>query len=136
VLAFAAILAVYPVQLVRLTLTHLLTVVIGAALLVAPMPPLLRALVPDGVTKGSTARPEAAPSRRGERGRWWLVVTIGIAIGAFAFAGEMTEGGGHDPALRLVAVAAVFVGLATSGALIAYAVLRRPLGLGARHHHS
>jgi hypothetical protein len=107
-------------------------VIIGAVLLVAPMPPLLRALVPDRVTTGSTDIPVASSARRSVRGRWWLVATIGIAIGAFAFAGEMTEGGRQAPALRLIAVAVVFVGLATSGVLIAYAFLLKPLGLGTR----
>ena len=135
VLGSAAILAVYPVQLVQFTVTHLLTVIVGAVLLVAPMPGLLRALVPSGATEESTGNPLASPTRRSARGRWWLVIGIGIAVGAFAFAGEMTEGGGHAPVLRLAAVAAVFIGLATSGALIAYVFLRKPLGLGARTPH-
>ena len=129
VVGFAAILAVYPVQLVQFTVTHLLTVMVGAVLLVAPMPRLLRALVPDGPTEESAGDLVRGAARRSTRGRWWLVIAIGIAVGAFAFAGEMTEGG-HAPMLRLAAVAAVFIGLATSGALIAYAFLRKPLGLG------
>ncbi len=44
----------------------------------------------------------------------------------------MSEGGGSSPTLRLAAVAAVFVVLATGGVLIAYAFLRGPLGLGSQ----
>ncbi|HEV2104817.1 MAG TPA: hypothetical protein VGU27_03745, partial [Candidatus Eisenbacteria bacterium] len=132
--AFAIVLAVYPVRLVQLTWTHLATVVAGAVLLFAPMPALLGALVPDppGAATGEEA---ARPARAGGRARWWIVAAIGVGVGAFAFAGEMTEGAGGAPAARLAAVAAVFVGLATSGILVAYAFLRGPLGLGAGDGH-
>jgi hypothetical protein len=53
-------------------------------------------------------------------------------VGAFAFLGEMNEGGGSLPLIRLVFVASVFLGTGLSGILVAYALLGAPLGLGSR----
>ena len=128
----ALILAVYPAWLIRGTLTHLLTVVVGALVLFAPMPSLLRALVPISAPEGTSG---ASPTdRRGARGkgRWMIVALVGIAVGVFAFAGEMGEGGGPPARVRIALVAVVFIGLATAGLLVAYAFLGEPLGLGRR----
>ena len=45
----------------------------------------------------------------------------------FALLGEMSEGG-TPRTVRLLAVAAVFLGLAIAGVLIAFALLAGPLG--------
>lgn len=115
-IAAALVLIVYPERLIQAPLTHLLTVVIGAVILFAPMRPILTALVPYDPTG---TRP---------RNRWLIALIVGIGVGAFAFIGEMGEGGGHVPLRQFVVVATVFVGLAIAGLLVAYAFLGKPLG--------
>lgn len=125
--AAVLVLALYPERLIRPTSTHLLSVVVGALLLFAPNRPLLGAFVPlDAAQRGS----EHAGRRRPWL-RWVVVVGIGLMVGVFAFLGEMSEGGAPSPA-QTALVAAVFLGLATAGVLIAYALLGEPLGLGGR----
>lgn len=125
------LLAVYPEQLIARTSTHLLTVIVGAFVLFAPMRSLLTVLIP---YKADETRTDATPPSRlsGPRLRWGLVLLVGALIGAFAFLGEMTEGGGGFAVLRLLFVASVFIGLGIAGFVIAYAFLGRPLGLGPR----
>jgi hypothetical protein len=60
------------------------------------------------------------------------VVLVGAILGEFLFAGEMSEGAGKMRLGRIAFVAAVFVGLSTTGLAIAYTFLGVPLGLGRR----
>jgi len=125
-----AVLAAYPEQLIHGTATHLLTVVVGAIVLFAPMRPLLNALVPYRSDQG---RMEKIPARgrfstAGQR--WGIAALAGALVGACAFLGEIGESSGAVPMSRLAFVASVFVGLGLAGFLIAYAFLREPLGLG------
>jgi hypothetical protein len=125
------ILALYPERLIKGTATHLLTVVAGALILFVPMRTLLTALVP---YETNTARREATDGERNfaRRYRWGIVLLVGVILGVFFFAGEMSEGAGRMPLRRIVFVAAVFVGLSTTGLAIAYTFLGIPLGLGRR----
>lgn len=118
-----AVLAVYPEQLIQRTTTHLLTVLIGACVLFAPIGVLLPPLVPYVPDTTTTRRAVSA------RARWGMVLVLGVLIGAALFIGEMSEGRGPS-GIRLAFVAAVFVGLGAAGLLIAYAFLAKPLGLG------
>jgi hypothetical protein len=119
-MVFPLILAIYPEQLIHVISTHLLTVVIGAIALFAPMRLILTAMVP------YDPRIELK-RRRGRfsspRSRWGIVLLAGILLGAFAFIGEMSEGGGGAPLGRLLLVASVFVGLAIAGLIVAYSFL-------------
>jgi hypothetical protein len=56
---------------------------------------------------------------------------LGLAVGVFSLIGEMSEGDGGRaiPLSRVLTVAAVFIGSGTAGWLIAYGLLKRPLGL-------
>lgn len=121
-IVFVAVLWFYPERLIQATLTHLLTVVIGAVLLFAPMRPMLAALVPYEPPKDDRPR----------RSRWGGVLLVGAIVGAFAFIGEMSEGGAHAPLRQLVLVASVFVVLSIAGLLVAYAFLGAPLGFARR----
>ncbi len=80
------VLALYPLRLVSFTVTHLVTVTVGDVLLLAPMPALLRALVPEDAGHGMSGA--VRPPRASARGRWWAVAALGIAVGAFAIAGR------------------------------------------------
>jgi len=121
------ILAVYPERAIA-TATQLFSVVAGAALLFAPMRPLLTALVPYDEGESGTTRASGwyfnAPQR------WGAVLLVGLLIGGFLFSAEMREGA--PPPARLLFVASVYVGLAVAGLLIAYASLGKPLGLAPR----
>jgi hypothetical protein len=120
-------LALYPEKLIEHTGTHLLTVLVGAVLLFAPVRQLLMAVVPLAMDEAAVA--DVQPRPRGKQG--WAVATFtGIVLGFFFFAGEMTEAGGPTlPLYRIAFVALVFITLATAGILIAYAFLAEPLGL-------
>jgi hypothetical protein len=124
-------LAVYPEHLINSTATHLLTVVVGATVLFAPIRPLLVALVP---YDGSDVRTATAPAHKllSPLFRWGIVLLLGAFIGCFVFVGEMNEGNGTLPVGRTIFVASIFIGLATAGLLIAYAFLGGPLGLSSR----
>jgi hypothetical protein len=121
-----------PEQLIQRTGTHLLTIVIGAFVLFAPMRVLLTSLVPykrdEGLT-GAAPKGVRIPNRWHRRG---IVVVAGLLIGAFAFLGEMSEGGGALPLIRLLFVASVFVGLGLAGASDRIRILGDPLGLWSR----
>jgi hypothetical protein len=124
------VLAVYPEQLIQSTGTHLLTVVIAAFVLFAPMRALIISLVPFNRNEGLTeAVPPGATVLRAWQ-RWGIVVVIGVSIGVFAFVGEMSEGANPMPLIRVLFIASVFVGLGLAGFVIAYAFLGTPLGLG------
>jgi hypothetical protein len=122
----------YPEQLINRTATHLLTVVAGAIILFAPMPPLLNALVPCGADEGRVEKTRARGRRASAWLGWGTVLLLGALIGVFAFVGEMSEGSGALPLGHLVFVASVFVGLGLAGLVIAYAFLGEPLGLRPR----
>jgi hypothetical protein len=126
------IMAVYPERLIDGMVTHLLTVVVGALVLFAPMPSLLRALIP---YDEQNLEPPMTPAHEGAsvaKYRWPIVIVIGVAIGAALGAEEMREGVASMPVGRVLVVGSVFIGLATAGLATAYAFLGNPLGLGRR----
>lgn len=126
------VLAIYPEQWIRGIATHLFTVVVGDVLLFALARLLLIALLPLEQPALPIDTALAKEGSRGTRRRWGVVLLAGVLFGIFAFVGEMSEGGGPAPILRLILVAAVFIVLAIAGFLIAYAFLGKPLGFGRR----
>lgn len=123
------VLALYPERLIVGVWPHLLTVVVSAVILFAATRALLLALVPDTAVD---AAPESLVRQRppGRTSRWAIVTLVGAAFGAFAFLGELSEGGGAQSIARIVAVAGVFLGLAIAGVGVAFGFLGAPLGLG------
>jgi hypothetical protein len=124
------ILAVYPERLIDGLVTHLLTVVVGALVLFAPRPSLLRALIP---YSEHDMEPHVAPAyahARAARYRWAIVVAMGVLIGAALAAAELGEGAGSVPMGRVALVGSVFIALSVAGLTTAYAFLGKPLGLG------
>jgi hypothetical protein len=122
------ILVLYPERLIDGTATHLLTVVIGAVVLFAPMRPLLAAMAP---YDGRQAQTETTPARKElltAKRRWGVVFLAGALIGGCLFVAEMSEGGGTPPPARLLFIASVYIGLSITGLLLAYAFLGAPLG--------
>lgn len=124
-------LVVYPERWIHFMWAHLATVLMGAVVLCLPVGLLAETLVPAAGTGDVLAK-------RGwlRRFAWPLALLAGLGFGVMAFVGEATEGGGGAgaahayPLVKVMTVAAVFIGLGTGGLLIAYGLLRRPLGLG------
>jgi len=114
------LLAIAPERWTASLATHLLTIVFGDIVLLAPLRFLVISFAP-GATPIGQAAPRPAM-------RWTVVALLGMAIGGFFFLGEATEGNGI-PAGRVILVAAVFIGLALAGLILAYAFLGAPLGL-------
>jgi hypothetical protein len=71
--------------------------------------------------------------RAGRFSRWiqWASITaLGIAIGASILMMEIfAEGNTGLPFRRILLLSAIFIGAGTSALLIAFAFLRKPLGL-------
>ncbi|HXE60029.1 MAG TPA: hypothetical protein VN607_04960 [Gemmatimonadaceae bacterium] len=125
-LAATLALAFYPERFVAGVTTHLLTVVFADLILFAATRAVLLAVVPDAPPVAQPAAP--APRRRfGPAALWSAAAIAGAGFGMFALLGEMSEGG-TPRTVRLLAVAAVFLGLAIAGVLIAFALLAGPLG--------
>jgi hypothetical protein len=115
----------YPESLIDSTLTHLLTIDLGALLLFMPVTFFVLALLP---VEPSTARPDRASRRRGVVPRWAVAALLGLAVGLSAFLAEIRETLGSIPFGRLVLLGSVYAWVGLSGLLIAYAFLRKPLG--------
>lgn len=126
---FFSMLTIYPERLIDRLSTHLVTVIIGDLLLFVPVSALLLLLLPDMEHSiGPSSKSPCATVYL-----WTGTSLIGLAIGVALFFGEMTEGGGPLPPLRLrLIVAAVYTGLSVAGMLIAFAFLKGPLGLTRR----
>ena len=125
------VLVVYPERLINNTATHLLTVVVGAAVLFAPMRPLLAVLVPYD-DREVTTQATSAHRVLSTKYRWGITFLLGALLGCLLAVGELTEGGGVLPVGRAVFIGSIFVGLTVAGLLIAYAFLGAPLGLARR----
>jgi hypothetical protein len=123
------VLAAFPERLIEGTATHLLTIIVADLILFSAMRSWVTALVP---YQRNEAPQKAAEEKSGLGSvrRWGVVSLVGILLGVFVFAGEMSEGTGHAPLAQTAFVAAVFVGLSVAGLAIAYAFLGKPLGLG------
>jgi hypothetical protein len=59
-----------------------------------------------------------------------IVLLVAFSVGALAFLGEASGGGGGAvPLARVAMVFVVFVRMGTVGIVTGYALLRKPLGL-------
>jgi hypothetical protein len=131
--AAGVILAVYPDSLRQGTTGVLFTVIVGTVLLIVPMWALGTSLVP--YPTGATQPETVTPSRWLDLYKFQLifVILLGILVGFFLVLGESTDGGSVPHLAGMAFVAAVYIGLETSGLLIAYIFLRKPLGLFQRN---
>jgi hypothetical protein len=132
-LATLLALAVYPEQLILRTPGHLLTVVLGAVFLFAPVSALVRAWLPWPLEHS----PEATSNRAHRKGKpryvaFAAAAVIGLAIGAFAYLGEVSEDPVRPAASQMLLVGSVFLGLGCCGITIGYAFLGRLLGFDFR----
>lgn len=115
----------YPESLIDSTLTHLVTIDLGALLLFAPVTFFVLALLP-----GDPSADHLSGASRGigPVPRWAFAALLGLAVGLSAFLAEIRETLGSIPLGRLALVGSVYAYVGLSGLLIAYAFLRKPLG--------
>ncbi len=125
------VLVFYPDHLRQSIPGALLTIIVGTILLFAPTWALGTALVP---YRAANQHETNSLSNRLYDCKYQLgsVVVLGILLGLFLFLGELLGEGGV-PLVRLAFVASVYVGLETTGVLIGYSFLEKPLGLFQRH---
>ena len=78
------VLMAYPEHLIERTATHLLTIIVGAIVLFAPMRLLLRALVPYASKKEQMRQSSTGDESSGGRKGWRIALLIGFLMGACA----------------------------------------------------
>jgi hypothetical protein len=123
------VLALYPEGVIQNIPLHFLTIVGGFVLFLAPQSALTVAMLP--YDTGEFRVGDLV--RAGRFSRWiqWASITaLGIAIGASILMMEIfAEGNTGLPFRRILLLSAIFIGAGTSALLIAFAFLRKPLGL-------
>ena len=120
-LVFFAILFLYPESIKESTFGALFTVIIGAALLFAPVRIMGESLSPQFDSQHKTA---AAP-----RWLWGVVVLVGILLGFSILLRELSDDGGVVNLAGSTFIISVYIGLEVSGLLIGYGFLGKFLGL-------
>lgn len=117
------VLAIFPEEAIRSAPMHFITILLAFILTAAPQAAWAVALVPCHLP--------SLPSARRLWLFWALIAFVGIAIGVFALAGELSEGGGSAaiPLGRRMMVYTVFLGAGMSTMLVAFTFLGKPLGL-------
>ena len=124
-----AALALFPEKVIQNVSLHFMAILLGFVILIAPQSALAVALLPYTVAE---KRINAEPSRLFSRPwmQWCFIALLGMAVGACALLAEVFErGGGSVAPARILLVSSVFLGAGTSGLLIAFAFLKKPLGL-------
>ncbi|HTV04636.1 MAG TPA: hypothetical protein VME86_04655 [Acidobacteriaceae bacterium] len=130
-LAGMLLLAASPRSMLGSMASHLLVIMMGAAVLFASMRLWLAALAPDEVWEDNV---EQHPVRMVSAWRRRAgVVVLGALIGLCAFAGELAEHRTGLPMRKLLFVGSVYSGIGLSGILMAYLFLGEPLGFAARY---
>jgi len=128
-LAAVVALALYPESIRQSTAGLLFTVVVGAALLFAPLWAVLAALLPDGAAASMHEQRMASGWLARHTFQWVLVVCVGLFLGALLFVAEATKEGVAQDVTKRAFVLLVYVGLETIGVIIGFSFLRTSLGL-------
>jgi len=127
-LACFAALALFPERVIQNAPLHFLAILLGFIVLIAPQSAFTVALLPyDGAEKRMSDEPSQVLSRPWMQ--WSFIALLGVGIGVCALLAESLESAGSVPTSRILLVSSVFVGAGTSGLLIAFAFLKKPLGL-------
>ena len=122
-------LAFYPEGVIQSIPLHFLTIVAGFALFLAPQSVLTVALLPFDIGE-SGVDVSAMPARSVRWIQWASITALGIAGGGSILMMEIfAEGNSGMQSNRIVLLSAIFIGAGTSALLIAFAFLRKPLGL-------
>ena len=119
----------FPDDRIRSLPIHLLAMLLGSVVVAANQTTLAVALLPYDT---SEKRMRGTGSGRADGWILWpLIALSGAVIGAVALAAEFRESGVDHRTLPLI-VMMVYVGAGTSCLLVAFAFLRKPLGLSLR----
>ncbi len=122
-----AVLALYPESLIQSTVGELCTLLAGILLLFVPLSVLPPVFIPFDIT------PSAAGSHQQRQMRAWMqwgaIALLGLCMGIVLLLGEWNGEGAPLPLPLKIMVASIFIGASIIGLLIAYACLRKPLGL-------
>ncbi len=132
-------LAFYPEHFLRSTPLYFLTIVAGDVIFFASVSALTSAALPLEI---SESHPQVSASRffSSTWMQWGAITMLGIAMGACALLGEIFAHGRDTgleniPPAPMVIVFAMFLGSGATGLLIAFAFLRKPLGLFRKASH-
>jgi uncharacterized membrane protein YidH (DUF202 family) len=122
-------LALFPEQIIQNVALHFLTILTGFAFFFVPLSALTVAFFP--LDKATVAMEGNTPQTRLSKWmQWGAVAVFGFAIGAFSLEREIFgEGKINVPEDKLLIVCSVFIGAGMSGLLMAFAFLKKPLGL-------
>jgi len=124
-----AALALFPEKVIQNVPLHFMAIVLGFFILIAPQSLLTVALLPYTAIE-KRFNDEASQFTTRPWMQWSFMALLGMAVGACALLSEILEGsGGSVPPTRILLVSSVFLGAGTSGLLIAFAFLKKPLGL-------
>ena len=126
------VLGVYPERMILNTTGHILTVVLGAVLLFAPVAALVEAWLPGEPPNAASGPPSGGGIRR--HIALAIAAMCGALIGACAYLAEISEGGTLPPIGRVAFVGGVFVFLGMCGIGIGFAFLGHLLGFSVRRN--
>ena len=126
---FSIILALFPENVVDSVFPHFLAIVLGFVLIAAPQAAWAVALLPYRICAARLNGTES-PDRFRVWSQWAVVSSLGLAIGAFILVQDIfVDGDGNAPLRQVLLVSAVFIGAGASCLLVAFAFLKKPLGL-------
>jgi hypothetical protein len=123
----AAILAVFPENLIPSVPLHFLAIVLGFVLIAATQAAVVVAMAPTIPGDHMNDQVDEKPSSRNWV-QWAWITAFGILVGTAALVSEILEDPGV-PTSRMLLVAIVFVGSGASFMLVSFAFFRKPLGL-------
>jgi hypothetical protein len=126
------LLALTPRSMLQGMASHLVAIILGAAVLFAPMRFFLLALIPDEPGEKEAGELAEHPVRAGGWRRWSVVIVLGVLVGVCAFVGELAEHTAGIPLRQLLFVGSVYTGIGLSGIVLAYLFLGMPLGFSPR----
>jgi hypothetical protein len=126
---FVIILALFPEKVVDSIFPHFLAIVLCFVLIAASQRAWAVALLP---YRTYAARLDGAKPLAHSRIwiQWGAISILGVAIGAFVLVQELfSDGAANAPLRQVLLVSAVFIGAGASCLLVAFAFLKKPLGL-------
>jgi hypothetical protein len=123
------ILGLFPERVIHSVFLHFLAIVLGFVLVAAPQAALAVAFLPYQTTDARSGGAAREPRLRGWM-QWGAISLLGLAIGVLILLQEIFgDGAGNAPLRQVLLVSAVFIGAGTSCLLVAFAFLKKPLGL-------
>jgi hypothetical protein len=125
---YIVVLAIYPQAMTESVFCELVTLAVCILLFFIPLAVLTENFIPYRTTETEQGR-----NRKRQINPWlaWLIIlSMGILLGLFILAGELTKkGGGRVSFSHILTVALVYIGTTTLAAVIGFIAMKKPLGL-------